>query len=144
MKIEFAAPGGSFRSSETLALPAFEEIGLAPTVEDLDSALFTKVADLMKAGRFKGRLGDTLSFLAPPSLEADAVLVVGATPDAPNSSRRTPTRPPRRASTRRCRSTFAGKRRSSPPTPPSACAWPPPASTSPGPARRPRRSKRRG
>jgi leucyl aminopeptidase len=78
MKIEFVAPGTPSRSGETLALPAFEQVGLAPTVRDLDSALSTKVAELMATSRFKGRVGDTLSFLTPPSLEADAVLVAGA------------------------------------------------------------------
>ena len=78
MKIEFAAPGDPLQSGETLALPAFEKIGLAPAVQDLDGALSGKVADMMAAARFKARLGDTLSFLTPPNLKVDAVLVVGA------------------------------------------------------------------
>ncbi|HEX3918325.1 MAG TPA: leucyl aminopeptidase [Caulobacteraceae bacterium] len=78
MKIEFVSAGPA--PGALLATPAFEGAGLADA--SLDAALAAKVASLMAAGRFRGRMGDVLSF----PTTGDGVLVIGAgKPDAWNA-----------------------------------------------------------
>jgi leucyl aminopeptidase len=76
MKIGFAARGAPVGAGAALALAAFEGVGLPP--EASGGALAARVAGLIAAGRFRGKMGETLTFAAPPGLDADAVLVVGA------------------------------------------------------------------
>jgi leucyl aminopeptidase len=78
MKIEFTEPGAPVGGGAVLALAAFEGTGLAAAARALDAALAAKVARLIERGRFSGRMGETLSFLTPPWLDAEAVLVIGS------------------------------------------------------------------
>ena len=148
MKIEFTETGAPVGGGAVLALAAFEGVGLQPAMQALDTALAAKVARLMERNRYSGRMGETLSFLTPPGLDAEAVLVIGAgkqdawsprgaelfAAHAYNAAKATgvdtlvialPDSRPRWRPTRR-----------------SACAWPPTGSTSTGPRRSRRRSPR--
>ena len=78
MKIEFTETGAPVGGGAVLALAAFEGVGLQPAMQALDTALAAKVARLMERNRYSGRMGETLSFLTPPGLDAEAVLVIGA------------------------------------------------------------------
>jgi leucyl aminopeptidase len=78
MKIEFTETGAAIGGGAVLALAAFEDVGLPPAARDLDAALAAKVAALSKRGRYSGRAGEILSFLTPPGLDAETVLVIGA------------------------------------------------------------------
>ena len=77
MKIEFTETGAPIGGGAVLALAAFEDTGLPSAARELDAALAERVAGLSERGRFAGRPGETLSFLTPPGLDAETVLVIG-------------------------------------------------------------------
>ncbi len=78
MKIEFAKGGAPVGPGGALALAAFEGVGLSPTAQAPDEILPGKIAHLIEAGRFRGKMGETLTYMAPAGLDFDAILVVGA------------------------------------------------------------------
>ncbi len=78
MKIGFATQGAPVGADGALALAAFEGVGLPPDAQGANREVSARVGRLIEAGRFRGKMGETLTFAAPPGLEADAVLVVGA------------------------------------------------------------------
>ena len=78
MRIEFVNPGASAGAGGILAARAFEGAVPSSVLEVLDRELAGKVARLVERGRFRGRLGEALTFLMPAGIDADSVLVVGA------------------------------------------------------------------
>jgi len=78
MKIEFATGGAPVRADGALALPAFEGVGLPPGAQALYGDLSARVGRLIEAGRYRGKMGETLTFTGPSGPDTDAVLVVGA------------------------------------------------------------------
>jgi leucyl aminopeptidase len=78
VKVEFVYPGTSAGEMGVLAVRAFEDAVPSPALETLDLDLTSKVARLIGRGRFRGRLGEVLTFLMPAGIDADSVLVVGA------------------------------------------------------------------
>ena len=77
MKISFAT-GATVGAGGALALAAFEGVGLPRSAQMADDGLPGKIAHLIEADRFQATMGETLMFVAPPGLEFEVILVVGA------------------------------------------------------------------
>ena len=78
MRIGFATSGAPVGPGAALALAAFEGAGLSPSAHLPDESFSAKIAHLIETGRFRAGMGETLTLVAPPGLEFDVILVVGA------------------------------------------------------------------
>jgi leucyl aminopeptidase len=77
MDIEFVSADSAFGSKAAVAVLAFEGVTLSGAAQALDSALGGAITRAVAAGRFAGKVGQTLELIAPQGLEASRVVVTG-------------------------------------------------------------------
>ena len=78
MKIEFVDPKTQPNEATALAVLAFEDGEYSPGAEALDAQMGGALKRAIAASRFKGKVGETVSILAPSGVAAGRVLVIGA------------------------------------------------------------------
>lgn len=80
MDIEFVAPDAPFGAKSAVAVLAFEDGKLSGAAQALDAQLNGAIARAIGAGRFAGKVGQTLDLVAPQGLEASRVILTGGGP----------------------------------------------------------------
>src|SRR4051794_25174840 len=82
MDIEFVSPDAPFGAKSAVAVLAFEGVTLSGAAQAVDSALGGAITRAIAAGRFVGKVGQTLELVAPQGLDASRVIVPGGGPQA--------------------------------------------------------------
>ncbi len=82
MQVQFAGGVAPLSPHTALAVLAFDGGALSEAAAALDAASGGALARAVAAGRFTGGKGQTVELLAPASIEAGRVLIIGAGPQA--------------------------------------------------------------
>mgnify|MGYP000962010534 CR=1 FL=1 len=82
MQIQIIDGAAPLSPETALAVLAFDGGALSDAAKALDGASGGALARAVTSGRFTGAKGQTLELLAPPSIEAGRVLLIGAGPQA--------------------------------------------------------------
>ncbi len=80
MDIEFTAADAPFGAKSAVAVLAFEDGKLSGAAEQLDASLGGAIVRAIGAGRFAGKVGQTLELVAPQGLQASRVVITGGGP----------------------------------------------------------------
>ena len=80
MDIEFTPADAPFGAKSAVAVLAFEDGKLSGAAEQLDASLGGAIVRAIGAGRFAGKVGQTLELVAPQGLDASRVIVTGGGP----------------------------------------------------------------